>query len=157
MAKKKFDEFKQGIFKPLNKLKCLNKNDIVYRSSLEFKMMRILDANPNIIEWHSEGTVVPYMKPGPVTKPARYFVDFYFKIKIENVEKKYLVEIKPYRQSKPPEKHGNKKMSTILYENIQYAINKAKWEAADIYAKQRGMQFLVITEKNIDQLTSSSK
>lgn len=155
--KKKFDEFKQGLFTPLNKKKCLNKGEIVFRSSLELKMMRILDNNPLVLEWNSEGTIVPYIKPGPVPKPARYFVDFYFKIKIGETEKKFLVEVKPYRQSKRPEKHGNKKASTILYENIQYAINKSKWEAAEKYAKERNMQFLVITEKNIDQLTSPGK
>lgn len=155
--KKKFDEFKQGLFTPLNKKKCLNKGEIVFRSSLELKMMRILDNNPLVLEWNSEGTIVPYIKPGPVPKPARYFVDFYFKIKIGETEKKFLVEVKPYRQSKRPEKHGNKKASTILYENLQFLINTKKWEAAEKYAKDKGMQFLVITEKNIDQLTSPGK
>ena len=154
--KKKFSEFKQGFFTPLNKNKCLNKGEIIFRSSLELKMMRILDNNPSVLEWNSEGTIVPYIKPGPVPKPARYFVDFYFKIKIGETEKKFLVEVKPHRQSKPPEKHGNKKASTLLYENIQYAINTKKWEAAEKYAKERNMQFLVITEKNIDQLTSTT-
>jgi len=150
-------EFKQGIFSPINKSKCLNKGQVVYRSSLELRLMQKLDNNPLVLEWSSETHVVPYIKPGPVPKPARYFVDFYFNIQLGEQQRKFLVEVKPHRQSLPPTLHGNKKMSTILYENIQYAINKSKWEAAEKYAKGKNMTFIVITEKNIDQITGTNK
>lgn len=156
MAKKRsFREFKQGVFKPINKDKCLNKTEIVYRSGLERSVMIVLDKNVNVIKWGSENVVIPYFKPIE-ERMARYFVDFYIEIKIGEEIKKYIVEVKPHSQLtvKP---HGNKKTSTILYENIQFAVNKAKWEAAEKWAKNKGMEFLIITEKNIDSILGKDK
>ena len=155
MAKKRtFKEFKQGVFKPVNKKKCLNKGEIIYRSGLEMKVMFELDKNPNVIEWNSEGTIVPYIKP-TTGQPARYFVDFYMKVKMQDGNmKKFLIEVKPHKQTMLKE-HGNSKPSTILYDQIQFAINTAKWEAAKLYCKKKGdMEFLLMTEKDIDKLKS---
>lgn len=149
----KYKEFKQGIFKPKNKEKCQNKNEIIYRSALEMKFMRSLDENPNILEWGSENHIIPYLKPGPVPKIARYFIDIYFKIKINEEVKEFLVEIKPEKQTKLPTKRNNKKLGTVIYENITFAINQSKWKAAQEYAAKKNMTFLIVTEKNIDQIT----
>ena len=152
MAKKRtFREFKQGIFKPINKAKCLNKSDIVYRSGLESKLMMQLDKNSNVISWSSEAVIIPYWKPGE-NRIARYFVDFYAKLKIGDTVKEYLFEVKPHRQISKPVANKNKKQSTILYENIQYAINTAKWKAAEEYCAKKGYKFLIITEKNIETI-----
>ena len=158
MAKKRtFREFNQGTFKPLNKSKCLNKNQIVYRSSLEQQLMIILDKNPNVIAWSSESVIIPYKHPVKSAQSnspqyARYFVDFYFKLKIGDKTKEFLVEVKPHSQTKPPTQHGNKKQSTIVYETLQWAVNKAKWEAAKKYCESKNMEFIIIDEKNIKQL-----
>lgn len=149
---KTFNAYKQGIFRPINTAKCLNKGPVIFRSSLEQKLMLRLDKNPAVLSWNSEGTIIPYNKPGPVTKPARYFVDFYMKIKLGEQVKEFLIEVKPYCQCKRPTLHGNKKKSTILYESLQYAINTAKWEAADNYCKRKGYTFIIITEKNIETI-----
>ena len=156
MAKKRtYREFKQGIFKPVNKSKCLNKHEIVYRSFLEARLMKILDKNTNVIEWSSEQVIIPYVHPikTKIEKQktyARYFVDFYIKLKTESGERKILAEVKPEKQTKKPTINGNKKPSTILYENTQWVINNAKWDAAKKYAEKNQMIFMTITEKNID-------
>jgi hypothetical protein len=163
-VKKKFDEFKQGLFTPLNKKKCLNKGEIVFRSSLELKMMMKLDSNSNVLEWSSEQVVIPYLKPGPIPKMARYFVDFYFKIKIgDGTEKKFLVEIKPLKQTKAPTVHGNKKKTTLIYEQYQYCVNQSKWKAAKEWCIEKSkkdnskIEFIILTEKEIDKLLSVQK
>lgn len=158
MAKKRtFREFKQGIYKPLNREKCLNKHEVVYRSKLEQRLMLILDRNPNVISWGSENVVIPYKHPiksaqSGTPQYARYYMDFYCKLKINNVVKEMLIEVKPESQTRPPGKHGNKKSSTILYENLQWSINSAKWEAAHKFCVQKNWGFLIVTEKNIDSM-----
>jgi hypothetical protein len=161
MAKKRtYREFKQGLYNPLNPAKCLNKTPPEYRSGLERKLMSVLDKNPNVIQWSSEKVIVPYKHPIKTAKAgiptfARYFVDFYMKIKIGEVIKEFLIEVKPLRQCSKPEPHGNKKPSTILYENVMWAINQAKWEAATKFCIKKNYKFIIINEENINQILSS--
>ncbi len=161
MAKKRtYREFKQGLYKPQNPSKCLNKTPPEYRSGLERKLMLVLDKNPNVIEWSSEKVIIPYKHPvksaqSGTPQYARYFVDFYMKIKIGETIKEFLIEVKPEKQCSPPTNHGNKKKSTLLYENLQWAINRAKWEAAEAYCKKKNYKFILINEKNIDTILSS--
>lgn len=151
--KRTFKEFKQGIYKPINKDKCLNKSEIFYRSGLELSVMLALDKNPNVIEWNSEGHIIPYIKP-TTGQPARYFVDFYMKVRMKDGKtEKFLVEVKPHKQTMLKE-HGNAKPSTILYDQIQFAINTAKWDACRKWCALKGYTFLLMTEKDIDKLKS---
>jgi hypothetical protein len=78
-------------------------SNIIMRSSWETKFAIWCDKNPQIIKWSSEETIVPYVSPID-GKTHRYFIDF----KIQTASKKtYLVEIKPMKQTLPPE--GKKK------------------------------------------------
>ena len=78
----------------------------------------------------------------------RYFVDNYVEIKEGNNIKKYLVEIKPSQQTKPPQTKYRKKQH-LLYEQKNYVINQAKWEAAKKYGNKRGLTFIILTEKEL--------
>lgn len=158
MSKKRtYREFRQGIYKPVNKEKCLNKSPIVFRSFLEARLFRILDSNPSVLKWSSEETVIPYVHPIKTQESgqktyARYFVDVFMEMKIGDEIKRFIVEIKPFKQTEKPEVNNRKKPSTILYENAMYSINMAKWTAAKAWAKKKNMEFMIITEKNIDYL-----
>jgi hypothetical protein len=77
------------------------------------------------------------------------------KLKIGDVIKEFLVEVKPHSQTTKPTSHGNKKQTTLIYENTMWAINQSKWEAAKQYCKKKNYQFIIITEKNIDQILTS--
>ena len=79
----------------------------------------------------------------------RYFVDNIVTIKEQNNIKTYLVEIKPSKQTKPPVPSNRKKKSTVIYENYTYAVNCAKWEAAEKYAKSKNLEFIILTEKEL--------
>ena len=72
----------------------------------------------------------------------------YVEIKEGNVIKKYLVEIKPSKQTKPPQTKYRKKQH-LIYEQKAYVINQAKWEAARKYSKKRGLSFIIVTEKEL--------
>ena len=161
MAKKRtFREFKQGIYKPINKSKCLNKGEIVYRSGLERSMMTTLDKNPNVIAWGSENVIIPYYKSVD-KRNARYFLDFYMKLKIGEIIKEFIVEVKPASQLKNVMEgvsHKNKKPSTIAYDMLSAQTNSDKWNAAKKWCqelrekKNRDIEFIIITEKNIDTI-----
>ncbi len=158
MAKKRtFKEFKQGIYKPTNREKCLNKVPVVYRSFLEARLFRVLDRSSNVLEWSSEQVIIPYKNPVKSAQEgetvySRYFVDVYMKMTIGEEVKKFIVEIKPFAQTQPPKPSKKKKTSTVIYENAQWSVNQAKWEAARKWAEKKGMDFLIITEKNIEIL-----
>lgn len=143
----KDERFKQGIYKPINN-SYAGKSPPVYRSSWELKFFRWCDLNPNVVKWYSENVVIPY-QIGKTGKPRRYIVDNVVHFRIGNDITKYLVEIKPYSQTIPPKPHGNKKRSTILYEQYTYAKNKSKWLAAEQWCKKKGYKFLILTEKQL--------
>ena len=142
----KDERFKQGIYKPVN-TKYKGKSYPVYRSSWELKFFRWCDLNPNVVEWSSENVTIPYRIGDG--KPRRYIVDNTVSLRQGNKIKKYLVEIKPYAQTQPPKPHGNKKKSTIIYEQYTYAKNKSKWLAAKQWCKKHGYEFLILTEREL--------
>ena len=114
MAKRTYREFKQGVFNPINRKKCINQTLPIFRSGLESQLMVILDKNPNVELWGSENIIIPYFK---VTENrwARYFVDFYVKMKIGNETKEYLIETKPHSQTVLKEYSSRAKRSTVAY------------------------------------------
>jgi len=61
------------------------------------------------------------------------------------------VEIKPYRQTIDPKTvdQGKKRKKTILYENLNYIKNQAKWEAAKKFSEKHGYEFTILTEKEL--------
>ena len=122
--------------------------NIIMRSSWETRFALWCDKNPAIIKWSSEETVVPYRCPTD-NKVHRYFIDF--KIQVKDKEgklKTYLVEIKPEMQTIPPVFPG-KKTQRYLIESLTFLKNQAKWKAATEYAKDRGWEFKIITEKHL--------
>ena len=140
--------YKQGIFEAVNPNKYKGTHPIVYRSGLELSFFRWCDRKDNILEWTSESVVLPYVSPKD-GKVHRYFVDGTTKVKTPTGIKKFLIEIKPSRQTKPPTTHGNKKRSTLLYEQVQWATNTAKWKSATAWSKKNGYVFTILTEKEL--------
>lgn len=104
------------------------------------------DTNSSIIKWSSEEVVVPYFYEVD-KKYHRYYIDL--KIVFDN-KKTILVEIKPFKQTKPPT--GDNRTKRYLNEAFTYVKNRQKWEAADNYAKDRGWLFEVWTEKELNKL-----
>ena len=121
---------------------------VIYRSLWELKFMRYCDSNINILEWGSEEMYVWYRSPVD-NRPHRYFPDFYIKAKESNGQiKKYIIEVKPQKQTKPPSK-PKRQTKGYLREAFEYARNQAKWKAANEWCIDRGFEFKVLTEKEL--------
>lgn len=122
--------------------------NIVYRSLWERKFMVYCDTNDNVLEWFSEEIAVPYRSPID-NKIHRYFPDFYIKVKESNGSiKKYIIEIKPKKQTVEPQVK-KRKTKGYIYEVYEYAKNQAKWKAAEEFCKDRGYEFKILTEDNL--------
>ena len=135
----------RGLYRPTNPKKYVgNTKQIVYRSLLERRFMRYCDLNQDILFWASEELPVRYYNPLD-KKYHRYFPDFV--VKTVNNDK-YMIEIKPSRQVKKP-KQPKRTTKSYMRESFEYIKNQAKWQAAKSYCDDNGMQFKVITEKDL--------
>jgi hypothetical protein len=122
--------------------------NIIYRSLWERKFMLYCDLNERVLEWGSEEIALPYRSPVD-NKVHRYFPDFYIKVKESTGHiKKYLIEIKPKKQTAPPTK-PKRQTKGYIYEVYEYAKNQAKWEAAKEFCKDRLWEFKVLTEDEL--------
>ena len=141
-------ESKKSIYKPRNPKKYKGDvNNIICRSSWEEKFCGYCDLNENILQWGSEEFFIPYRAPDG--KLRRYYPDFLIKVKENNGKTKtYVIEVKPFKQTKPPKKR-KKVTPSYIYECKTYAVNEAKWKFADDWCKNRGIQFKIITEREL--------
>lgn len=140
----------KGKFKPVNPKKYHgNSNNIIYRSLWERKFCTYCDLNENIIEWQSEEKAIPYRSPLD-GKIHRYYPDFLIKVKESDGSiKKYMIEIKPSKQTIPPPK-PKRQTKRYISEVYEYAKNQAKWEAAREWCIDHGYEFKVITEHQLN-------
>ena len=139
----------KGKYKPLRPYKYKgNPTKVTYRSLWERKFMQYCDDNMNVLEWASEEMFVWYKSPVD-NRAHRYFPDFYIKVRESTgAIKKYIIEVKPKRQTKPPAK-PKRQTRGYLREAFEYAKNKAKWKAANEWCLDRGYEFKVLTEKEL--------
>ena len=146
----------KGKFKPKNPKKYKgNPTNIIYRSLLERRFMVYLDNTPAVLKWNSEEIIIPYVSPID-NRVHRYFPDFYMEYKNSKSDiVKTLIEIKPSVQCKPPNpkrkltKTG-RKSKRYLREVKTYIVNDAKWKQAMKYCSERGWDWRIITEKEIN-------
>jgi len=121
---------------------------IIYRSLWERKFMVYCDKNKNILEWASEEIAIPYRSPID-NRVHRYFPDFYMKVKEMNGRiRKYIIEVKPAKQTKPPVK-PKRQTKKYISEAYEYAKNQAKWKMAREFCADRQWEFKVVTEKEL--------
>ena len=138
--------YKQGRYKLTRPSKYRgDPNNVWYRSSWELKFMLFCERTPHVTEWGSEEIKIPYVKPSD-GRVHRYVPDFYMKMGGQ----KYIIEVKPERETKEPVMRKSARgKRTYITEVLTYAINKAKWHAADDFCKDRGLIFKIITEREL--------
>jgi hypothetical protein len=142
-------KYYQGFFHPKNPEKYIgNPSNIVYRSSWELKFMKWCDNNPSILNYGSEEIYIPYYDPVK-RKVRKYYPDFFVKVKESTGNiKKYIIEIKPKKQTQPP-KTPKRKTKSYINEVYTYATNEAKWKAAVEFCKDHLIEFKIITEDEL--------
>ena len=141
-------DFKRGLYRPKNKNKYVWVKHPEYRSSWELHFFQWCDRNQNVLEWASEAVVVPYISPVD-NRVHRYFVDNVLILKEGSKNVKYLVEIKPFKQTIPPVFSRRKKRETLVHEQVTFEVNKVKWESAKEWADKNGYKFIIITEREL--------
>lgn len=139
----------KGKFRPNNPSKYIgDPTNIIYRSLWERRFMLYCDTEDSILRWGSEEVVIPYMSPID-NKMHRYYVDFIVEVKQRDGKNKTkLIEVKPAKQCVPPKKQ-TRKTRRYITEVKTWGVNSAKWEAAREYAENRGWEFQILTEKEL--------
>lgn len=134
---------------PTNPKKYLgDPSNIWARSSWELKIMKWLDAHPDVLSWSSEELIIPYYNPLD-NKYHRYYPDFFAKMKhkdgtISNV----VIEVKPHYQTIEPKK-PDKINKRYLSDLQNWIVNNSKWEAAKKICEEKKWKFTLLTEKTI--------
>jgi hypothetical protein len=138
----------KGWFRPKNPTKYKgDAANIVYRSSWELRVMKHLDINPNVLWWASEELSIRYKSPID-QKVHRYYPDFIVHVRqTNNKENTLVIEVKPEKQTKKPTQ--KRKTKTFIQEAMTYAVNQEKWRAADLFCREHGWEFKILTEKDL--------
>lgn len=135
--------FAQGKFETKNPGKYVGRRTPTYRSSWEFAFMKFCDENPSIQAWASEAVKIPFRSP-LTGKMTIYVPDFFIQYKTKKGKNMVeLIEVKPDNQV-TMESAGKSK-----HNQLAVALNMAKWEAARAYCKSKGLNFRVVTEKDM--------
>lgn len=132
----------QGVFPIRNIHKYKSNNPPIFRSSWEKDIMVSLDMNPAVTEWSVEPFSIPYTHPLD-GKTHQYFPDFYVRyIDNKGKEKAQIIEIKPLKQCYMQYAKSKK-------DKLVVAVNQAKWAYAMDFCKRNGLEFKLITEKEL--------
>lgn len=138
----------KGTYEIKNWEKYVGTKNPRYLSSYELKFFEWADSCSGVVKWAAESVVVKYFDPIK-NKVRRYIVDVYMEVKTQTGEtKKYLIEIKPLQFTRAP-KTTKRNRNTVIQEQATFVTNQAKWQAAEEYARARGMSFILITERDI--------
>ena len=163
----KSDKYSQGVFIPTNKHKLIKVNKyggVMYRSSLEKKVMIYMDLCDDVIHWGAENIEIPYLLTekdqfGVIVKssPHRYFPDIYYELKMDDGSvRRIVMEIKPAKQCKPP-KIAKKLSKSYKWEIEEWNRNMCKWEFAIQYCNKKGFEFKIFTEETASKMFAISK
>lgn len=122
-----------------------------YRSSWEFAFMQFCDNHPNIVSWASEAIQIPYRNP--LTGRNTIYVPDFLVVYLDNdgTTRTELIEIKPSSQTTLESAGKNRQNQAAV------AVNMAKWQAANAWARRAGITFRVVTESDIFKNTKSRK
>jgi hypothetical protein len=136
--------------------------DLVCKSGWEYKFFHVMDFNPAVLNWGYECIKIPYQNP--VTgRPSIYYPDIFCKLKNSDGNERYvLIEIKPAKFTTLPKKPKappaglesaraikyQKRLNTYKSAIADYAINCAKWEAAEKWCQAHGVLWQIVSEKN---------
>lgn len=136
--------------KPLDEyMQSYKDGHVNFKSRLELKAIKYADFNKHIISWSIEPFNIKYVKPTD-GKIHRYFIDLFLEFSSGD---KFIVEIKPKSETLPPKKPTkNTQKASMNYQLAlqTYAINQAKWKAAEEFAALNKMKFIILTDEELN-------
>ncbi len=136
-------KFAKGKFTMSNPGKYVGTKQPTYRSSWEWSFMRFCDTHPSVQKWASEAISIPYRDP-LTGRQTIYVPDFFIQYLDKNSRMHVeLIEVKPASQA-ILERVGKNK-----YNQAQYVKNQAKWAAANLWCKQQGIKFRILSENDL--------
>lgn len=132
----------QGIYNIKNMEKYAGVNKPIYRSSWEKDFMVTCDLNPAVIEWAIEPFPIQYQCP--ITHTVKnYWPDFLIKFRdVSGAIKLQMIEIKPLKQAYLEFARSRK-------DKLAFQVNNVKWAYAREYCKRNGIEFVVLTEREL--------
>lgn len=147
----KYRSSKTGVYFVQHPEKYKGKTAPIFKSNLERLMMKYLDNNPNIVYWIYEPNPIQYRdysqidrttgRPG---KQRKYYIDFVAVVKTSNNQFQTIwIEVKAYNETIPPKDKNNRDAIET------WVRNQSKWEAAKKLCESKGIQFVVITDKQL--------
>lgn len=125
-----------------------NPDKLLYKSSWEEHAFYVCDNNPNVLEWGYEIIDIPYIAPtrNGGERTRIYKPDLYVVTQNNGTVSRRLIEIKPYKQTVKPR---SRKPQTRMYEDYTFLINELKWSAAKQWCKERNIEFVLSTEREM--------
>lgn len=135
-------KYANDIYKIINQEKYIGKGNPRYRSSWEMIFFRMCDLNPAVLKWASESITIPYFNP--FTQKQTIYVPDIFMVYIDKngTQHSELVEIKPMSETFMEAAKSKK-------DQLAFALNTCKWQAAKKWCAANGIQFRVINENQI--------
>ena len=142
-----------------------------YKSDWERKVFIFCDHNPFVTKWGYEPFAISYFSPVQM-KQSIYKPDVYVECQdADGTEEKWLIEVKPVAYSVMPqapkpvvEGATAKQIANYQKRNLAYqrksmdvATNYAKWEAAEKWCQQHGVNWLILNESNTMGLFNPGK
>lgn len=124
-----------------------NIHNITYRSLWERSFCKWCDTNKSVLKWAIEPFKIPYVDKGS-GKHRKYNPDFYIEMKDG---KKFVIEVKPDHETRPPKKMKRKSKRYYLAEST-YMTNTSKWETAKLYCEAKGWLFRIVTEHTMKDM-----
>ena len=152
---------KKGYYKPIHPEKYLGSKPPIYKSRWEQKVFYALDVNINVLKWGYECIEIYYNHP-IYNNFTVYYPDIFCHIKNERGKtEQLLIEIKPAKmcippkQAKPPKNKTaqswqkyQRSLKRYQSANKDYAINMAKWEAAQRWCMRHKVTWKISNEVN---------
>lgn len=145
MARKKKEAPPKREFTPKNPDRYIGDYPIISRSSWELYFMQWLDNHPYVISWASETISVSYISPKDGRK-HRYYPDFIVEYETPDGVVKEVIEIKPANQCVPGR---SRKPDVKARQDMVFAVNQAKWKAAELVCELNDYRFRVLTENQL--------
>lgn len=132
-----------GTYQVENTAKYKGKGAPTYRSSWELRVFRVLDLHPSVLEWASEPFPIPYLNP-TTNGISNYYPDLLVIYESGSTGKRKadLIEIKP-------KKEALLEYAKSKRDKIAFAVNQAKWQAAEAWCKKKGLNFKIMTEDDL--------